>query len=230
MSPLRYYESIHSPALHLSETNLSLSKLPRLKSWIGDGFDRMRESQSASIDPKTLRQKERNSVPKLVLPKNFLLVNNLTSAVVGDSSSGAVVAEGSAGILMFLSKLYPSEMGHLYPAAIYQQVIELESYLERTLGVYATAWAFGNILLMGSAYESKGAGGESINMESFKIFLKKSVVDHQSVPFAERLLARGFGGFFAHMMAASNGVTAERREIALMKIKEVSVPLVDSSE
>jgi hypothetical protein len=227
ISPLRYYESIHSPALHLSETNLSLAKLPRLKLWEGDYFDRMRAAHSASIDPKTLRQKERNSVPKLVLPKSFLVTNNLTSAVVGDSSAGAVVAEGSAGISMFLSKLYPSEMGHLYPAAICQQVIELESYLERTLGAYATAWGFGNILLVGSAYEPKGTNGESVNKESFKIFLKKSVVDNESIPFTEKLLAVGFGRFFAPLMAASNNVTAESREMALLKIKEVSTQLID---
>lgn len=137
ISPQKYKEELHSPALHIATTLLQLAGWPRTKGWKDDA--RFETSVDSRSDETTRRRKDKTGVPKLlVLDK--------------DTHMPAVLSHGSSGILKYLDDKYPAEMsmyrqdnrqddvpGHGAPghgqdneedAVLQLEVLQLEEYLE----------------------------------------------------------------------------------------------------
>lgn len=222
-SPLDYEEETHVPALHLSSTLMTLKDLPRIK--LNDDLPDISDYTKTYLlkaDKKIISRKDQSSVPKLVIPKQYL--KNLN---IDDNKELNVVSGGSSGILRFLASKYP-EMTFLYPKGeIGKQVLELENYFDVELAMAATNWSFSNILLTGKSFnENKDFTGLSkeevkkTNTESLNYFLNS--VQASKSPFIERLLMSLFGkNLFIPLMIKGNNITAKNRGQALIDIHKI---------
>lgn len=150
LSSLNYYEEAHCPAFHMATTLLELSSMPRISTWKKDSL--FGNALMSRHEPHALKRKEKTGVPKLVLPKSFFLKSHILEPK-DTGGENAVVANGSSGIIKFISDIFPNELGNMYPNGEKEElVVSLESKLDQELGNAATTWTFGNMLLTGESF------------------------------------------------------------------------------
>jgi hypothetical protein len=221
LSPLKnvYYEEMHCPAMHLTTTLVELAKVPRVQTWPIDSFFQQELDNRQS--QKVARSKNLTAVPKLVLPKSFLLEHNITCPP--DATAG-VVAGHSSGIIKLLTDIFPSELGHLYPSGLHEkEVVEVEAFLDSTLGVAATTWSFGNMVLVGEKFYSQqpsrgGVTPSNLNEKAVD-FMLSSIVQ-ADIPSIEKKMFGLFGKKAVPFMIKFNNVSAASRDEAKTQISD----------
>lgn len=192
LSPLEYHEDRHLPAFHLARTlSTEVDRLCRVQM----------PGIKVDVNDKYAKRKERTSVPKLVLPTDFLPAE--FSSQMQPSETACVIKDGSKGISRFLTYLYPNELGHLIPADIADKVLELEDVLERKLACAITQFAFGNFLLC-----DRNAFPDC-NKKSLEVFLR-NCQNVSIVPKVQRTLFALLGkSLIIPAMISGNNITAE---------------------
>lgn len=203
-------------------------KAKRVRPWKDEHYDTVVNS---IFDEKYLRRKEKTAVPKLVFPAGYDYDSNSNG---NNDNSESVLANGSSGILKYLSVNYPESMGHLYPPGeLGEEVLEFEYYLEKELGNAATYWVFGNILLSGTNYyfdpsnssdttasRSSTDVNQNANKDSIDFFINQIV--HNDGPFIEKMIIKLFAKrFLLDIMIKYNNVRVIERENAIVSINKV---------
>ena len=227
-----YYEECHSPAMHLSTTLKALRNVKRVTTWkTGKENDMLfAELVRQRHDSKGLNRKETTAVPKLIVPASYMQEHGIALPSGGDADELFVVANGSSGILKFLSDVYPDTMGPLYPPGdLGKKVMALEHMLDVDLGDAAAKWCFGNLLLTGPSFLAETASptdDTNLNAKSLETFL--ACIYDQDIPMVEQILFRLLGKRqLVPLMVRYNAVSSRDMSGAVAKIHEV-FGLVDS--
>lgn len=211
-----YYEELHCPAMHLSST-LELMKVPRVSSWETD--TKFQNLLNLRHEAKVVGRKEKTGVPKLVIPVSFVekfnCIHPVNKLLGFDSATSVVVSGGSSGTMKLLSDVFPSELGHLYPASHFDQVVELEHQLDSEFGPQITNWGFNNILLSGQAFDASASVDANGDMIDYFINFNAN----QPIPFIEKLLFKMLGRrFIIPLMIKANSVTSSNTPAAVAQI------------
>lgn len=226
MAGVDYYEELHCPAMHLSTTVGELRQMCRISTWSNDKH--FQDMARVRHDPKTLKRKEMTAVPKLVVPASFLMQHKIPVPAGSENEKSFVVSSGSAGILRFLSDVYPERMKNLYPSSdLGRDVADLEHLLDTDLGDAAMKWCFGNLILTGDAFKLRAdrvahiSSRDLINEKSLDMFLNNAVA-LDGLPWVERVIFQMLGKrFIVPLMTKYNGISGDVTLEARSKICEI---------
>lgn len=211
-----YHEESHLPPFHLSKTLLELSHYSKTKASYY-GYAKFQDLTTINNEKKL---KEKTSVPKLIL-KN-----------VADNKI-QVISDGSIGILQYAdyhsknssSEAFCSKIVDLYPLEknVAEKISKLETYFNEELGLAATHWIFGNLLLTGSQFHSpeSTAVTPEDNNAALDLFFK-TCLSAPNVNLIEKILFRILGRkFILPLMIKNNKITSFSRDEAMLKIRKI---------